>query len=243
MMAASELSRPRVGQRGWCAVTDESKSGGVAEGVLAQVVANVVSRAAKDAVLRHIPRGVREALPDIEREILAALDGVLAGGADSSVVSAGAGPQLHGPLVTPHMAGPGAPVAAPRPVRLAPVAATAPTHEAPAPYQPIPTVLTPGEVAKLRKTGQRRSPEAITALENAVLTVVHATPGLRSAEIAPRIGEGLKPADIRDVNINLVRAGRVSTTGEKHGVRYFPPTAPAAKATAKPAVAKPAKKR
>ena len=224
-------------------MTDESKSGGVAEGVLAQVVANVVSRAAKDAVLRHIPRGVREALPDIEREILAALDGVLAGGADSSVVSAGAGPQLHGPLVTPHMAGPGAPVAAPRPVRLAPVAATAPTHEAPAPYQPIPTVLTPGEVAKLRKTGQRRSPEAITALENAVLTVVHATPGLRSAEIAPRIGEGLKPADIRDVNINLVRAGRVSTTGEKHGVRYFPPTAPAAKATAKPAVAKPAKKR
>ena len=233
-------------------MTDESKSGGVAEGVLAQVVANVVSRAAKDAVLRHIPRGVREALPDIEREILAALDGVLAGGADSSVVSAGAGPQLHGPLVTPHMAGPGAPVAAPRPVRLAPVAATAPTHEAPAPYQPIPTVLTPGEVAKLRTTGQRRSPEAITqrrspeaitALENAVLTVVHATPGLRSAEIAPRIGEGLKPADIRDVNINLVRAGRVSTTGEKHGVRYFPPTAPAAKATAKPAVAKPAKKR
>lgn len=184
--------------------------------LIAGLISKEVSKVAREAVLRYMPEGVGVARQHIEQEVLAAIDAMLGG----NVVSAGAGPALPGPVATPYQPGPAAPVHA----------AASPVADYGAPPPTIVPIIPPGEAAKLRKTGQRRPADVIKRLEDAVLLVVSREQNLRAAEIAPRVG--LLPRDLRDVLINLVKAGKLTTTGQKHGTRYFPPKG--AKAGRKP---------
>ena len=79
---------------------------------------------------------------------------------------------------------------------------------------------TRAEAAADRRSGEKRSPNAIAGTVNALLAAINAEPGRRIEEIATRMGE-----PTRDLVLpvkKLLAAKQIKKTGARRATRYFP---------------------
>jgi hypothetical protein len=81
-----------------------------------------------------------------------------------------------------------------------------------------------------RAAGQRRAPQEMVALAERLYAVISAHPGAAMTKLAAEIG--VSPRELGRPALQLKRAGRVRTVGQRQGTRYFPMTAKAAAARA-----------
>jgi len=77
-----------------------------------------------------------------------------------------------------------------------------------------------------RATGPRRTPEQLEALGERLLSAVEAAPGETMVTLAASLG--LTTAELARPAVQLKKAGRVKTVGERSRMRYYPLTRRAA---------------
>jgi hypothetical protein len=77
-----------------------------------------------------------------------------------------------------------------------------------------------------KATQQRRPPQEMAALAERLYAVICAHPGAAMKTLAADLGAS--PRDLNRPALQLKRAGRVRTIGQRHGTRYFPMTTKAA---------------
>ena len=74
-----------------------------------------------------------------------------------------------------------------------------------------------------KTSGQRRAPQELAALAERLYAVICARPGAAITTLAAEIG--VSPRELGRPALQLKRAGRLRTVGQRQGTRYFPMTA------------------
>lgn len=71
-----------------------------------------------------------------------------------------------------------------------------------------------------RESGQRRRPQEMAALAERLHAAICAHPGAAMTTIAGELG--VSPRELNRPALQLKRAGRLRTAGQRQGTRYFP---------------------
>ncbi len=69
--------------------------------------------------------------------------------------------------------------------------------------------------------GTRRPSATMSLLIAQVEAQIRATPGLRARELAEKMGNGIRAADIREPLLTLRNNGSITTQGARQGTRYW----------------------
>ena len=81
---------------------------------------------------------------------------------------------------------------------------------------------TPSAAPGRQTWGRRRPPHEIAGIAERLFEAVRANPGETMEAIAPMLGESARA--LNQPMINLKRAGRIRSAGQRHLTRYFPMT-------------------